>query len=109
MRREPAEGKAMGTVLHVGPSNTKGGMGAVIQLLAANPPDGWKAEMMASHADGRPIRVLQAWWRVRGELAQRLQRGDVDVVHIHTATRWSWKRKIGLIKIAQKAGVPVVL
>ena len=99
----------MRTVLHVGPSNTKGGMGAVIQLLAANPPDGWRAEMMASHADGRALRILQAWWMVRGELAQRLQRGDVDVVHIHTATRWSWKRKIGLVKIAQKAGVPVVL
>ncbi len=109
MRREPAEGKAMRTVLHVGPSNTKGGMGAVIQLLAANPPNGWKAEMMASHADGSPLRILQAWWRVRGELAQRLQRGDVDVVHIHTATRWSWKRKMGLIKIAQRVGVPVVL
>ena len=99
----------MRTVLHVGPSQTKGGMGAVIQLLAANPPNGWKAEMMASHADGSPIRVLQAWWRVRKELDERLRRGDVDIVHIHSATRWSWKRKIGLIKIAQKVGVPVVL
>ena len=99
----------MRTVLHVGPSQTKGGMGAVIQLLAANPPDGWKAEIMASHADGSPIRILQAWWRVRKELDERLRRGDVDIVHIHTATRWSWKRKIGLIKIAQSVGVPVVL
>ena len=99
----------MRTVLHVGPSQTKGGMGAVIQLLAANPPNGWKAEMMASHADGGAIRVLQAWWRVRKELDERLRRGDVDIVHIHSATRWSWKRKIGLIKIAQKVGVPVVL
>ena len=99
----------MRTVLHVGPSQTKGGMGAVIQLLAVNPPEGWKSEIMASHADGGVISVLKAWWKVRNELDQRLMRGDVDIVHIHTATRWSWKRKKGLIKIAQRANVPIVL
>ena len=99
----------MRTVLHVGPSQTKGGIGAVIQLLAVNPPEGWKAESMPSHSDGGVIPVLKAWWRVRQELDQRLKRGDVDLVHIHTATRWSWKRKKGLIKIAQRAKIPVVL
>ncbi len=106
---EPDEGKEMRTVLHVGPSQTKGGMGAVIQLLAANPPEGWNAEMMASHADGGIIPVLKAWRKVRLDLYEKLQQKNVDVVHIHTATRWSWKRKKGLIKIAQKAGVPIVL
>jgi len=99
----------MRTVLHVGPSRTKGGMGAVIQLLAANPPEGWKAETMPSHSDGGVIPVMKAWWRVRNELSQRLRRGDVDIVHIHTATRWSWKRKKGLIKIVQRANVPIIL
>jgi len=109
MRRVPSEGKAMRTVLHVGPSQTQGGMGAVIQLLAANAPDGWNAVMMPSHADGGVIPVLRAWWNVRKDLAARLERGNVDIVHIHAATRWSWKRKMGLIKIAQKANVPVIL
>ena len=99
----------MRTVLHVGPSKTRGGMGAVIQLLADNPPKGWNAEMMASHADGGVIPVLRAWWKVRKDLAARLGRGNVDIVHIHAATRWSWKRKMGLIKISQKANVPVIL
>ncbi len=99
----------MRTVLHVGPSQTRGGMGAVIQLLAANPPDGWNTEIMASHADGGVIPVLKAWWKVRKDLDERLSRGNVDVVHIHSATRWSWKRKKGLIKIAQRAGVPIIL
>ena len=99
----------MRTVLHVGPSKTRGGMGAVIQLLADNPPEGWNAEMMASHADGGVIPVLRAWWKVRKDLAGRLGRGNVDVVHIHAATRWSWKRKMGLIKISQNANVPVIL
>ena len=91
MCREPAEGKAMRTVLHVGPSQTRGGMGAVIQLLAGNPPNGWRAEMMASHSDGGVFPVLKAWWKVRRDLYDRLQRRNVDIVHIHAATRWSWK------------------
>jgi len=99
----------MRTVLHVGPSQTRGGMGAVIQLLAGNAPDGWNAEIMSSHADGGIIPVLRAWWKVRKELSVRLKRGNVDIVHIHTATRWSWKRKMGLIKIAQSANIPIIL
>ena len=99
----------MRTVLHVGPSNTRGGMGTVIRLLADNPPKGWNAEMMASHADGGVIPVIRAWWKVRRDLEARLKRGNVSIVHIHTATRWSWKRKMGLIKIAQNAKVPVIL
>ena len=84
-------------------------MGAVIQLLAGNPPNLWNAEMMPSHADGGIIPVLKAWWKVRKNLRARLQRGNVDLVHIHTASSWSWTRKKGLIKIAQKANVPVIL
>ncbi len=99
----------MRTVLHVGPSQTRGGMGAVIQLLVANPPEGWKAESMRSHSDGGTIEVLKAWWNVRKELKIRLSKGDVDIVHVHTATRWSWKRKVGLIKIANEANIPVIL
>jgi len=99
----------MRTVLHVGPSNTRGGMGAVIRLLADNPPEGWNGEVMASHADGGVIPVLRAWWKVRKDLEARLKRGNVSIVHIHTATRWSWKRKMGLVKIAQNAKVPVIL
>ena len=109
VRREPAGGKEMRTVLHVGPSQTRGGMGAVIQLLAANPPEGWTAEMMASHSDGGIIAVLKAWRKVRRSLYERLQQKNVDLVHIHTATRWSWKRKRGLIKIVQSYGVPITL
>ena len=99
----------MRTVLHVGPSQTRGGMGAVIQLLVDNPPSEWNAEALPSHSDGGVIEVLKAWWNVRKELKLRLSKGDIDLVHIHTATRWSWRRKVGLINIAKQANVPVVL
>ncbi len=99
----------MRTVLHLGPSQTRGGMGAVIQLLASNPPEGWNSEVLPSHSDGNVFDVLKAWWSARKELKIRLQKGGIDIVHIHTATRWSWRRKVGLIKIAQQANVKVIL
>ena len=84
-------------------------MGTVIRLLADHPPTGWQTEMMASHADGGALAVLNAWRKVRGSLKRRLRSGGIDLVHIHSATRWSWKRKRGLIAIARKVGIPVVL
>mgnify|MGYP001184031493 CR=1 FL=1 len=99
----------MRTVLHVGPSQSKGGMGAVIQLLVSNPPDGWETEVLTSHSDGGFIEVIKAWWNARKILKMRLSKGGVDVVHIHAATRWSWRRKVGLIKIAQQQNIPVIL
>ena len=108
--REPDRGGViLRTVLHVGPVNSKGGMGAVIQILAANPPINWKAETLPSHADGGKIIALLAWWRVLRRLRKRLKQGRIDLVHIHTASRWSWTRKKMLIKIVRKAGLPVVL
>ena len=99
----------MRKVLHVGPANTRGGMGSVIRLLDTEYPEGWTGELMASHADGGWFTILRAWWSVRRNLRKRLRQNDVDIVHIHTASRWSWVRKRMLIRIARKANVPVIL
>ncbi|MEE3083757.1 MAG: glycosyltransferase family 4 protein [Candidatus Thermoplasmatota archaeon] len=99
----------MSTVLHVGPSNSRGGMGSVIQLLDSEYPEGWNGELMPSHADGGWFAVLRAWWNIRRSLRKRLHQGGIDIVHIHTASRWSWVRKRMLIRIARKAKLPVIL
>lgn len=99
----------MRKVLHVGPANTRGGMGSVIRLLDTEYPEGWTGELMASHADGGWFAVLRAWWSVRRNLRKRLRQNDIDIVHIHTASRWSWVRKRMLIRIARKAKLPVIL
>ena len=109
MRCEPTGGDVLRTVLHVGPVNTRGGMGAVIRLLDANPPDGWRTETLASHSDGGLFPALKAWWNVRRKIRTRLERKNVDLVHIHSATRWSWRRKVGLIRIVKSFGIPIVL
>ena len=42
----------MRKVLHVGPCDTPGGMATVMHTLAEFPPEGWEAELLASHAPG---------------------------------------------------------
>ena len=43
---------AMRRVLHVGPCDTPGGMATVMHTLAEFPPEGWQADLLASHAPG---------------------------------------------------------
>ena len=44
--------RGMRRVLHVGPCDTPGGMATVMHTLAEFPPEGWEAELLASHAPG---------------------------------------------------------
>jgi len=101
-----ASGKRV--VLHIGPASSKGGMGSVICRLAANPPNGWRAQVLASHSDGGVAKVLQAWRAARKACA-KLDPNTIDVAHVHSASRWSWTRKSGLIRILRNKGIPVVL
>ena len=98
----------MRKVLHVGPGRTRGGMGSTIRRLQANPPDGWIADVLTTHADGGVIAILRAWNNAKRKLAGKLAEKP-DLVHIHSATRTSWYRKRKIIRKAQKKGIPVIV
>ena len=97
------------TVLHVGPVNTKGGIASVIRLLSENPSDGWKAETLATHVEGSNLAKLLCWRKARKTLIRRLKSNPPDLVHIHTASDYSWWRKKRVALLARKAGVKVVI
>ena len=90
---------AMRKVLHVGPCDTPGGMATVMHTLADHPPEGWEAELLASHAPGGLWAKWRAYRRARRELKRRCSDPKLrpDVVHVHTAADWSWRRKARLI------------
>ena len=83
-------------------------MGSVIQRLTTNPPEGWKAEVIASHSDGGTLPVHRAWKNARNVCA-KLDPDSIDVAHVHSASNWSWTRKRGLVRILRNKGIPVVL
>ena len=101
----------MRKVLHVGPCDTPGGMATVMQTLAEFPPEGWQAELLASHAPGGLWAKWRAYRQARKELIRRCSSPDErpDVVHVHTAADWSWRRKARLIGIAQHHDVSIVV
>ena len=100
----------MRKVLHVGPCNTPGGMATVMHTLAEFPPDGWQADLLASHATGSVWAKWRAYRQARREIHRRCtdQAAKPDVVHVHTAADWSWRRKQRLIELVRHHGVPVV-
>ena len=91
----------MRRVVHVGPLMAPGGMASVIKLLAANPPKGWRASSCNTFSRRGTIQKLRRWQIAKKEI----KTGDFDLVHIHCAAGWSYKRKISIAKVAN---APVV-
>lgn len=100
----------MRKVLHVGPCDTPGGMATVMHTLAEFPPEGWEAELLASHAPGGLWAKWTAYRHARHILVKRSSSPTPpDLVHIHAASDWSLRRKVRLMRTVRRFGVPVVL
>ena len=86
----------MRRVVHVGPTMAGGGMASVIHLLAGYPPDGWRASTCNTFSTRGVMRKLKRWRIAKREI----KNGNFDLVHIHCASDWSYKRKISIAKVA---------
>ena len=95
-------------VLHVGPAQTKGGMGRTIQRLHKNPPTNWDSDVVVSHADGGILPIIMAWNRAKREFLRKINEKP-DLIHVHTATRFSWYRKRKIIQKASKQKIPTIV
>ena len=96
----------MRRVLHVGPCNTPGGMAKVIEILSQNPPKGWVAETLNSHSNKGIFSKLVAWRKAKKFLDKNID--NYDIVHIHSAADWSYRRKLSFGKIGKNRGKQVV-
>ena len=101
----------MPKVLHIGPCDSPGGMANVMRILAEHPPEGWEAELLASHVVGSPWAKWRAYRKARRTLIDTLNNPEKrpDVVHLHTAADWSWWRKRRFAYLAHDAGSKVVV
>jgi glycosyltransferase involved in cell wall biosynthesis len=93
-------------VLHVGPCNTPGGVAKVIEILSQNPPTGWNTETLNSHSKGNIFAKLLAWRKAQSYLKNHAK--EFDIIHIHSAAGWSYRRKLSLSRIALKQNTQVV-
>ena len=61
------EARHMRRVVHVGPTMAPGGMASVIHLLAANPPDGWRASSCNTFSTQGIRRKFKRWRIAKNE------------------------------------------
>ena len=103
-------GTNMRKVLHVGPCNTPGGMAKVIEILSKNPPDGWAAKTWQSHKVANPIGKYLHHKKMIKRFRSLISTAEKpDIVHIHTAADWSWKRKAQYVKLCKIYTIPCVV
>ena len=98
----------MKRVVHLGPSESKGGMAAVIENMAKNAPDGWISEVIPTHADSA-IRSIIRWRNGLREFSSGLKDGRYDIAHVHVTHSMSWWRKLSFIKKCEKFDIPMVI
>lgn len=94
--------------VHLGPTETAGGMSEVIKNLVGNSPIGWDSTSIPTH-DESPLGMVSTWAKSLKDLRKKIIMKEVDLAHIHVTHSMSWHRKRSFMKLCEFYGVPVVL
>ena len=91
-----------------------GGQGGIAGVLATYRNAGlyarWTVLHLATHGGHSPTGKILAFARSLAAFCwQVFVRRNVSVVHVHTASRWSFLRKSAFVLLARIAGVPAIL
>jgi glycosyltransferase involved in cell wall biosynthesis len=94
-------------VLFVGPDNSKGGIGAVLNIYGKNLPDFQLLTTSSSDpAKNRIIYFLKSLFKL---IAKLINYSSINIVHIHSASNGSFLRKSIVLLIAKTFSRKVVL
>ncbi|DAC28194.1 MAG TPA: glycosyltransferase, partial [Candidatus Poseidoniaceae archaeon] len=75
-----------------------------------NPPDGWAAKTWQSHKVANPIGKYLHHKKMIKRFRSLISTAEKpDIVHIHTAADWSWKRKAQYVKLCKIYTIPCVV
>ena len=98
----------MPTVVHVGPISSPGGIQSVIKTLTNHPPEGWDVRQIESHSGGSLYSKLKVYGSAKKELKELLESKKDVVVHLHSASDYSFHRKLRLAEFAFSLGGKIV-
>ena len=98
----------MPTVVHVGPISSPGGIQSVIKTLTNHPPEGWAVRQIESHSGGSLYSKLKVYGSAKKELKELLESEKDVVVHLHSASDYSFHRKLRLAEFAFSLGGKIV-
>ena len=79
--------------------------------LANHPPTGFEASLLSSHKTGSILTKWMAFRKATKKLSQIISKNSTkpDVIHIHTAADWSWRRKKRFVIKARQANITTVV
>ena len=98
----------MPTVVHVGPISSPGGIQTVIKTLTDHPMEGWDVQQIESHSTGSLYSKLKVYASAKNELKELLESKNDVVVHLHSASDYSFHRKLRLAELAYALGGKIV-
>lgn len=96
-------------VLHLGPSEARGGISAVISILTDI--DGEKAShsVLNTYSSGNLVSKILAFSKARKEIKAHLKSNAFDIYHIHCASDFSFIRKANYARLLLSKGQSVIL
>ena len=100
-------GKGVPKVLHIGPYNSKGGMSSVMKILHDFPPQGWTSDIISTHDERSIFHNIFRFFSSKKKCHRQFKSENrPDLVHVHCASDWSWKRKAKFIQLATRYSIP---
>jgi glycosyltransferase involved in cell wall biosynthesis len=79
--------------------------------LSNNPPTGFEASLLSSHNTGSMLKKWMAYRKAIKSLSGIIKDSESkpDVIHIHTAADWSWRRKKRFVIKARQADIATIV
>jgi glycosyltransferase involved in cell wall biosynthesis len=88
---------------------TRGGIAAVVKVYRAHGHfERWPIDYIATHCDGGVLRKLLVGLRALFSFLALLARHGRVILHVHSASHWSFWRKSVFMAIGHAAGCPVI-
>ena len=95
-------------ILHMGPYEAKGGISSVMRTLIEYESGILTNDVINTHSSNGIIQKIRTFIQARRVLNSKLTSEKIDVVHIHSASDFSFLRKIRFARIALNRGINVV-
>ena len=96
-------------VLHLGPSEARGGISAVISILTDIDGEKSSHSVLNTYGSGNLVSKILAFSKARKEIKAHLKSNAFDIYHIHCASDFSFIRKANYARLLLSKGQSVIL
>ena len=99
----------MQNIIHVGPRSGVGGIQSVIRTLHQYPIESYAYHVIDSTSNGHILTKIRAYVTAKSKLKEIINSTDKQtIVHLHSASDFSFRRKIRLAKYAYSLGGKII-